>query len=181
MLCRLGIKGFRMGRKVISNFHFTNIKYSNLDLVDLYLNHPNLKNLVICCDEFYTEFDSRVSMSKRNRLQSYLIAQTRKINTDLYATSQFSDFVDLRLIRFVDLWIKMSNIWCRDNNGLLVKHPFIFEAVYYDYRYKEIPDVKPFRLDGRPYFNEYRTEQRIIPPDDYIYEKDKSKNKENNV
>lgn len=168
MLTRYGLKS-STNRNVISNYHLKNISYMKLDMVDLYFNHPDLKNMVLLGDELYTFMDCRTSMSKRNRLESYFITQTRKKNVDLYFTTQFSEFVDMRLIAFVSVWIKMENIWLQSNvTGMMYKHPYKFIANFHDYRNQD--NIKHFVriFDGRQWFEEYDTDEVIYPPDDIL-------------
>ena len=178
MLTRYGVKS-SIHKKLMSNYHFKNVPYEKFDMVDLYLNHPDLSNIVICADELYTFMDCRTSMSKRNRLESYFILQTRKKNVDLYFTSQYSELVETRLIRFVSIWIKMQNIMLKSRNtGLLYKHPYKFIATIHDYRNKDSINVSSYVFDGRPWFNEYDTNEVIYPPDD-IFQTQKALAKRN--
>lgn len=159
----------KMGKELISNYHFNNMKYRKLDIVDLYLNHPELKNIAVFGDELYTFMDCRMSITRRNRLESYFIAQTRKANVDLYFTTQYDSFVDLRLVKFVDIWVEMSNIWLLNKKtNLKYKHPYLFIAQFNDFRNPKDFKIKTMRFDGRRFFKEYNTNERIYPPDDYI-------------
>lgn len=156
-------------KKVLSNYHLYNIDYEKFDMVDLYVNKPDLKDIIISGDELYTFMDCRSSMSVRNRLESYFITQTRKKNCDLYFTTQFSEFVDLRLISFANIWVKMENIWLvSKTTGLKYKHPYKFIAKFHDYRDKDNIQKKTFIFDGRVWFNEYNTNEVIYPPDDIM-------------
>jgi hypothetical protein len=164
---RYCVIGYQNNRKVISNVHLNNIPYMKLDLVDLYVNHPDMKDMFIFGDELYTFMDCRMSGSKRNRLESYFIAQTRKKNCDLYFTTQYTSFIDLRLAHFVDVWVEMKNIWFLDGN-VKQKHPYKFIAKYHDYRNPSDVKVKTLLFDGRGFFDHYSTDQVIYPPDDYF-------------
>lgn len=179
MLTRYGKIAFSEGKNMYSNYHLVNMPYKKLDIVDMFFNEPDLKDVMILGDEIYTFMDCRMSGAKRNRLQSYFIAQTRKRNVDLYGTAQFSQFTDLRLTAFLDVWIKMENIWIM-KDGKKTKHPYFFLATFHDYRDEN--DIKIFtrRFDGRTHFNDYDTNERIYPHDDYIQTaKELSKHKKN--
>lgn len=174
-LVRCSLQARKMGKMVLCNFTFFNIEYKKMDLTDLYLNYPDLTDIFLAYDEFYTEMDCRVSGKLRNRLQSYLIAQTRKKNCDLYATAQFNQFMDLRLIKFVDIWAECRNVWIIQNEKIR-KHPFLFDITVHDYRTDPYnPIDREFRFDGRRYFSEYDTNELILPREDYIYEDKKIK------
>ena len=169
LLTKYAILSHIQGKMNISNYHLRRIPYKKLDMVDLYINHPDLKNMFIGGDELYTFMDCRTSISKRNRLESYFVAQTRKANVDLYFTSQFSSFVDLRLIKFVDLVIQMENIWLiNKKTGIKYKHPYLFIMTITDYRDPHNISSRTCRFDGRQWFKEYDTNERIYPPEDFI-------------
>jgi len=172
MLTRYAKISYDLGKKLLCNYHLKKMEYKKLDLVDLYFNHPELNNIAIFGDELYTFMDCRASMSKRNRLESYLIAQTRKINCDLYFTVQFESFVDLRLMRFVDVFVEMENIWLLNKEtGYKLPHPNKFIATFTDYRNPKNITHKTKIFNGIGYFEEYDTNERIYPPDDYIITK----------
>lgn len=169
MLTKYAILSHRMGKMNISNYHLKRIPYKKFDMVDIYFNHPELSNIFIGGDELYTFMDCRTSMTKRNRIESYFIAQTRKSNVDLYFTTQFSSFVDLRLIKFVDIAIQMENIWLiNKKTGLRYKHPYLFIMTMTDYRDPNNITSRTYRFDGRQWFKEYNTNERIYPLDDII-------------
>lgn len=167
LLTRYGKISYTNGRKIFSNYHLNRIPYTKLDLVDLYFNHPELNNAVILGDEFYSFMDCRMSGAKRNRLESYFVAQTRKKNFDLYYTTQYSRFMDLRIELFVDIHIEMHNLWI-EKDGQQVKHPYLAMCTMTDYRNPDNWIRKEFVFDGRNYFMEYDTNEAIYPPDDYI-------------
>lgn len=167
IMTKYALDYFKMGRKIISNYKLNNIPYEKLDIVDIYLNKPDLKNIVILGDELYTFMDCRTAMSQRNRLESYFIAQTRKRNCDVVFTSQYEDFIDFRLIRFVNINIDMENIWVYSKSlEMSVKHPYLFLVSLTDYRQSK--NIKHYKkiFDGRNYFNEYNTEEQIYPPEE---------------
>lgn len=167
LLTRYGKIAHSDGKLLYSNYHLAYMKYKKLDIVDMYFNEPELKNVMILADEIYTFMDCRMSTNKRNILQSYFIAQTRKRNTDLYYTAQFSQFTDLRLTAFIDIWIQMKNIWVMID-GKKQKHPYLFVATFHDYRDED--DIKIFskQFDGRSHFKDYNTDEEIYPHDEYI-------------
>ena len=169
MLTRYGCKSSLHKAHVLANYHLNSINYRPFDMVDLYINEPELSDMIILGDELYTFMDCRTSMSVRNRLESYFITQTRKKNCDLYFTTQFSELVDYRLIYFASVWVEMENIWMWDNNIQdKVKHPYLFKATFHDYRDTKNINVTTMQFDGRIWFKEYNTNEVIYPPDDIL-------------
>lgn len=167
MLTRYGCKSSVHKENVLANYKLSHVQFEPFDMVDLYLNQPELTNAIILGDELYTFMDCRSSMSIRNKLESYFITQTRKKNVDIYFTTQFSEFVDFRMILFASIWVKMSNIWLYSSKtGQRYKHPYLFNVVFHDYRDKDNIKVKYMRFDGRRWFGEYNTNETIYPPDD---------------
>ena len=102
------------GKTIYTNFHINkkslNKKYhAKIHLLDneFFKNYKDFK-LYNCClfiDEIYVYIDSRTSGSKRNRLWSYFINQTRKRDVDLYYTTQFFRQVELRLRENTEFFI----------------------------------------------------------------------------
>lgn len=85
-----------------------------LDIVEKNLSLPD--DCVFFIDEISIWLDSRCSMSKRNRIISYFLAQTRKLgkNKDfgliLLFTVQFSHMIDKRLKSFLDVAIESEKV-----------------------------------------------------------------------
>ncbi len=76
-----------------------------------------------CCigiDELQVMLDSRTSMSAKNKILSYWFLQTRKRNVHLYFTTQFSDQVEKRLRRIVDIWIECNKIVAKDKKKKVI-------------------------------------------------------------
>jgi hypothetical protein len=168
-------KQMHPNKKIYSNVHFNNLEYEQLDLMDLYLNHPEIRDTIIVCDEFYTTMDCRVSGSYRNRVESYFIAMTRKAKADVNITMQYETFTDCRLSPFIKVKYIMETIpvkhliYIDGKEFTYVKpHPYMFKCHLYDDRNECNPITKDFIFDGRRWFNEFNTEQYIQPPEDVI-------------
>ena len=115
-LTRLGLTQKKLfpHKKLFSNYHLKNHNYEKLDIVDIYVNKRELKDLIILATELHTTFDCRVSGSSRNRLESYLLTQTRKKSVDFFYDTQYERFLDFRVSLFVDIRIVMENLWYED-------------------------------------------------------------------
>jgi hypothetical protein len=162
-------------KKIYSNYDFKNYDYIPLDLMDLYINNQNARDMIVVCDEFYTTMDCRVSGSYRNRIESYFIAMTRKAQADFYVTMQYETFTDCRLSPFIKVKYIMETIPVRHNIEIdnikysyVKPHPYLFKCHLYDERNSNNPINKDFIFDGRRWFNEFDTNKYVLPPDDVI-------------
>jgi hypothetical protein len=162
-------------KKMYSNLHLKNYGYIPLDLMDLYLNHQEVRDTIIIIDEIYTMMDCRISGSYRNRIESYFVAMTRKAQADLFVTMQYEMFVDCRLSPFVKVKYIMETIPIKYNvvidniqYSYIKPHPYKFKCTVFDDRNSNNPTIKEFIFDGRRWFNEFDTNQYILPPDDII-------------
>lgn len=158
-----------------SNMHFYNYPYMELDLMELYLHHQEVRDTIIVIDEIYTTMDCRISSSYRNRIESYFIAMTRKAKADLFVTMQYETFVDCRLSPFVKVKYIMETIPVLHKIVLdgreysyTKPHPYLFKCTLYDERNSNVPIMKEFKFDGRRWFDEFNTDQYIRPPEDVI-------------
>ena len=88
---------------VYSNFRIKNVEYlTPRKLLDI---NPKEKKAVILLDEVYSWLDSRVSISKINRILSWVVLQSRKRNMDIIYSAQLGSSVDLRLRDMTDIII----------------------------------------------------------------------------
>ncbi len=164
------------GKTIYTNFHINKKgikkKYHNkINLLDsaFFKNYKDFKlyNCALFLDEIYVYIDSRTSSSKRNRLWSYFINQTRKRDVDLYFTTQFFRQVELRLRENTEYFIFPQII--KQANSIL-----IYNKIYsYGDSLKRIGNE---RFIGNDYFNVYDTDEIISFDDD---EKTKNGNKKN--
>lgn len=177
MLTRYGIltKQIHPYKKMYCNYKLLNYEYSELDLMDLYLKHPDEQNLILLADEIWTTMDCRVSSSYRNEVEGYFTAMTRKAKADFGFSTQFESFVDLRLSAFVKVKYIMEPIpilrsfiskgvkyYYKDN------HPYKFKCHIIDERDEYNIIEKDFTFDGRKWFQEFNTYETIRPPKDII-------------
>lgn len=162
-------------KKIYCNYELYNYEYTDLDLMDLYLNHQEVRDTIIAIDEIYTMMDSRLSGSHRNQVESYFVAMTRKAKADLFVTMQYETFVDCRLSPFVKVKYIMETIPVIHYitlNGIQYSytkpHPFMFKCTLYDDRNSNNPICKEFTFNGSRWFKEFNTDQYILPPKDVI-------------
>lgn len=90
-----------MGRQVYSNLHlhfpYTKLDFS--DLIDLESGEisAEIQDAVMIVDEAYLWIESRASSSKKNRLLSYLLLQSRKRNLDIFLVAHSMHQLDRRV------------------------------------------------------------------------------------
>lgn len=106
-------KALSIKREVFSNYKINIPNYKPLTIFNL-IEFPT--NITMFLDEAYTWLESRTSGKKLNRILSYLIFESRKINVDVYASAQLFGTID---IRFREQANKL--VICRR-----VKHGFIY-------------------------------------------------------
>lgn len=162
----------KKGKTIYTNFHL-NKKYidkkyhKKIHLLDneFFKNYKDFKlyNCALFIDEIYVYIDSRTSSSKRNRLWSYFINQTRKRDVDLYYTTQFFRQVELRLRENTEIFI-YPQIIKQDTTTIV-------SDVIYSYE-NTLKRIGVERFVGNDYFNVYDTDEIIFFEDDT---KDKGK------
>lgn len=160
---------------IYSNYVLNNYQYEELDLMDLYLNHQEVRDTIILIDEIYTMMDSRLSSSHRNEVESYFIAMTRKAKADLFVTMQYETFTDCRLSPFIKVKYVMETVpveykaTIENVEYCYVKpHPYLFKVHLFDDRNTGNPIYREFIFDGRKWFKEFNTDQYILPPKDVL-------------
>ena len=134
-------------KDIISNYHLTFPHHSiSFDQIQ----EMELKNCVVGLDELTVWLDSRLSMSKQNRIISYFILQTRKRDVDLIATTQDFGMLDLRMRRQTNFLIESEKL----------------DLDYYKYTIIRFGDMKQTSFYFRPKetYNQYDTNQIIDIP-----------------
>lgn len=139
-----------------------------LDIVEKDLNVED--NSVFFIDEISVWLDSRSSMSKRNKIFSYMLQQSGKlgVNTDygliILFTEQYPDMVDKRLRHFTDKGVECEKFEM-NNEKYFIQHINIFRGRK-SYMYNRI-------IKGNPIlYSLYDTRKKIK------YEKDRYNQKE---
>jgi DNA replication protein DnaC len=102
-------KYYKSGSTIFANygllFPHKDIDYEKIKALDV-----EFQNSVLCLDEIHVFIDSRSSMSKVNKVVSYLITQSRKRNIILMYSTQHIGQVDLRLRSNTDYFISCKQI-----------------------------------------------------------------------
>lgn len=137
--------------KVYANYL---IKIPNFEKFDLtLLFSEELKNALIILDEGYVYLESRTSLQMLNKLMSYVLFHSRKIDVDIIITSQLLTTIDVRFRNMSDFNIlanKTNNVFRykvfhqkRFLRTLYV--PFSFAERYYNL-YDTLEVIKPYRI-----------------------------------
>ena len=154
------------GRTIYTNFHINKKGidkkyYKKIHLLDneFFKNYKDFKlyNCALFLDEVYVYIDARTSMSKRNRLWSYFINQTRKRDVDLYYTTQFFRQVELRLRENTEFFIYPTLVKENDKKIIINK--------IYSYG-DTLKKIGIERFVGNDYFDVYDTDEIIDFDDD---------------
>lgn len=89
------------GKEVIANYHLNfNSEVLDVNALDESIRGGDtdyFKDKSIGIDEIHVFMDSRGSGQKRNKMMSYFLTQSGKLDTTVYWTSQFLRQVDVRL------------------------------------------------------------------------------------
>ena len=81
-----------------------------------------LLNCVLVIDEAHVYLDSRTSVSRKNRIISMFLVQTRKKNVHLYYTTQSYDQIDKRLRNNTDVIVTCETREIRKNIKITINN-----------------------------------------------------------
>jgi hypothetical protein len=168
-LYTLWLKGYTIYSNTFLAFPFKILTLDYLlDIVEKDLDVED--NSVFFVDEISVWLDSRSSMSKRNKIFSYMLQQSGKlgVNTDygliILFTAQYPDMVDKRLRHFTDKGVECEKFEM-NNEKYFIQHINIFRGKK-SYAYNRI-------IKGNPLlYTLYDTRKKIK------YEKDRYNQKE---
>lgn len=107
-----GLRAFQFGNTIWSNVH-TAYEFQPLTadaIVTFAEENSGLVDSTVMCDEIHVWLDSRLHGTKRNRVASYMIGQTRKRSVDFLYTTQFFHQVEKRIRDNTDIFIKCKNL-----------------------------------------------------------------------
>lgn len=168
-MAKLCMEDLEQGKTVYTNFHL-NLKsidkkyHKQIKLLDnvFFENYKNfqLYDCSVYIDEAYIFFDSRMSQSKKNRIFSYFVCQTRKRTVNLVMSCQLFRSIDVRVRNQIELFIYPSCVKC--DEGTIVRND-IYDA--------NMHKKGKMIFKGDDYFNAYNTEEII----DFTEENEKSK------
>ena len=165
----------RKGRTVYSNY---GLSFPHLDMDDQMVGEATKHNRttefdgsVTAIDEIHVYMDSRNSSSKKNRLLSYFVTQSGKLDTLLLWTSQYLSQVDKRLRLNTQILYKAERYIIRKGKKILLRQDDKREDFYIDL-HKHVFGEKKGRLGffyektitlrtPKKYFGLYDTKQRI--------------------
>jgi hypothetical protein len=162
-LTRYLIKDKMNGFSILANYPLYDIPFTFIefdDLLDFANNSMTLRNKTIGIDEITVYIDCRCSGTKRNRLFSYLVLQSRKRNTNIYYTTQNFSMCERRLIEHTQIKVVCEKIF--DNYGNEIDD--IRKITTIDIRNPNDIKVNSFLLDISKYYPYFDTDTIIVPP-----------------
>jgi hypothetical protein len=163
-LTRYLIKDRSLGFSVLTNYPLYEIPFILIefdDLLNFADNRVSLRNKTIGIDEITVYIDCRCSGSKRNRLFSYLVLQSRKRNTNIYYTTQDFAMCEWRLIAHTQIKVICEKIF--DELGNEVDD--IRKITVIDIRNPKKIKSNTFLLDISKYYGYFDTDEIVEPPD----------------
>lgn len=101
LLTKLLFTDWRRGRKILANYHLK-FPFKPVNIEEMMKNNSQLYDVTLGIDEAQLYFDCRLSGSKKNRLFSYIMLQTRKRHMDMDLISQQLGNLDIRIRNNLD-------------------------------------------------------------------------------
>lgn len=147
--------------KIFTNYTLNDIKHEPINFTKLFKDNIEIKNAVVGVDEIYLIADCRDSMSKRNKLFSYLLYQTRKASVTIFYTAVSYSTIDIRLRKGSD-GIFFPNIYI---DGKKILNPENLTKIKMD---GYIKDGKQIQLKGLFYTEYSRKTFCIDNPQEYF-------------
>lgn len=180
---------FLLEKDVFANYtiKIPNIKFKKFGIGLIFDNL--LSNITLILDEAYVYLESRFSMSKTNKLMSYLMFQSRKRNLDIILTAQLQSTIELRYREMIDITIEcVKSIenqmfiykWETDNRIGFFSIPFEKAIEIYNY-YDTNEIVSSESVDNMRYEElTYEQKEDIVEKNYEKYLNFKKLNKQNN-
>ena len=174
------------GRKVFSNYALS-FPYENIDdqmLGDVTKNNriTTYDGSVICLDEIHVYMDSRNSAAKKNRLLSYFVTQSGKLDSLVLWSSQFLGQADKRLRLNTQILYRVERYIIENGQKRLLRQDDKRDDFYIDlhkHEFTESPQgmgfvyVKTVTLKKpSKYFGLYDTKEKIAYTGDLKNEPD---------
>lgn len=140
----------RIKASVYANYGL-NFPFKPLHMKDIADAEFDFSNAVLALDELHLFMDSRQSGTKKNRIISYFITQSRKRNIIFIYTTQQSHQIDKRLRSNTDYFINCENLTGGRTSNVFIRYT-INDMKGHSQRYI-------FKAD--PFFHLYDTHQMI--------------------
>lgn len=143
-------------RTLFANYHLHTLEGKPIEYT--YVGRPiqidDIRNGIFLGDELWIWADSRLSMGKRNKFITAILAKSRHRDLDIIFTTQSFGQIDVRIRRICD-FIAIPSFNERTNKCTLkiYTHPSGYL-------------LKVLKFDARPFFEAYDTTEEIEIPDD---------------
>ena len=143
-------KYFSQGSNIYANYGLS-FKFTPLNMTQISDAHFDFNNALLVIDEIHLFIDSRNSMSKKNKIISYFITQSRKRNLVLIYTTQQSHQIDKRLRSNTDYFIKCDNLSTGKKEDVFIRWTINDMEQH----------ARTYIFKADPYFKLYDTHQMI--------------------
>lgn len=166
---RLAIEGFSSDKEIWGNFNLDLDNYRKIGIMDL-TELGDFKLLLL--DEMQTFLDARVSMSHENLFITNILDSADKRDVDVFGTAHLFTSIDIRFRHNVHRIIRCERIGKRrvEWNRLEDFRDFKFSTMN---TYSGGIEVKRLRYEKAiPYFDFYKTQERIQYPNQQDLELD---------
>lgn len=148
------VKLSKRGYTIYSNFELS-FQHEPLDFDELFImaqEQTPMDNVVIAIDEIHILLDSRSGMANTNKVVTFWLNQTRKMNVKLFYTTQHLHQIDKRLRSATNFFVFCDGFHITKN------------GTEYFICYNEITDGDYYQKDmyiGNDFFKYYDTRQVI--------------------
>ncbi|MEI6887614.1 MAG: zonular occludens toxin domain-containing protein [bacterium] len=152
-------KHYKIYSNIKLNFPYTALNFKQLKY--MIENKEQLQDVVIFLDEVHIAIDSRSSMTKKNKILSYFILQTRKRNVRMLVTTQHLAQIDKRLRDTIDILVFCKNLTNKTSTVKL--DVFTPQFIQQEYLFQWADDVKPKRriIHANPVYPLYDTKEIV--------------------
>lgn len=140
------------GKNIISNYHLIDIPYTYMTFEEIAKLPETLYDAVILLDEIQIGADSYEIFKKSNKMITTFATQLRKRKIIMYYSTQVFTQTTKRLREQTNYIIQVENT----NQTGIAKISIFNREKFLDEQH-----LKTFIFDGRPYFNNYNTDEVV--------------------
>ena len=162
MVKYLNVDKHKYNKHIMCNIGLEGMEYEPIDvykLLEYEEGNTSLYDITLGIDELTVFADCRTSMSKRNRVLSYLVLQSRKRNVDVYYTTQDLQMIDFRIVDHTPITVHAEKLFNKKNEE--IDHYRKYTII--DRTNPKRPKLTTFIMDLRPLYDLYDTDEIVQP------------------